>query len=108
MKTYPRLDDQLGTLLPNVEAKLANKPLKDHQRGRSFQGQMQGPVMVAFGHGVADGYGVGPDLPGCAGLCCWMCCCCGPPCSTPAGPGVEKAKNDFNYTITPKPGKGIA
>lgn len=80
-----------------------------HVKGKSMPGSFPGPVMVAFGHGgVKDAYGVGPDLgPGCCSAFCWFCCFCGPPCSTPAGAGVAKAKTDFNMTIVPKNGVGI-
>lgn len=107
VKIYPRLDDQLITLAPNIEAKLAGKPLKDHKRGATLYGSAQGPMLVALGHGVEDGYGVGPDLPGCPGFCCWLCCFVGPPCSTPAGREVSKFKTEFNYKVIPQIGKGI-
>jgi hypothetical protein len=108
VKVYPRLDDQLTTLVPNIEAKLAGEAMKDHKRGATLFGSVQGPMLVALGHGLEEGYGLGPDLPGFSGFCCWLCCCCGPPCSTPAGKGVAKAKTDFNYTVVPQIGKGIA
>jgi len=98
----------MSTLLPNIEAKLNNRALKEHKRGASFMGQLQGPALVAMGHGHPEGYGVGPDLPGCAGFCCWLCCFFGMPCSPPAGHAVAQMKNDFNYTIQPRKGKGIS
>jgi hypothetical protein len=61
-------------------------------------------MMVAFGHGLDGGYGLGPDIPGCAWFC-WFCCCC---CSVPGGPGVAKMKSDFNNSIFPKKGEGIS
>lgn len=108
VKTYPRIDDQLPTLYANIEAVLSDNALLHHVRGKSFTGQFKGPLMVALGHDHPEGYGVGPDLPGCLGGCCWFCCCCGPPCSTPAGPGVAKAKSDFNQSVFPHPGKGLS
>jgi hypothetical protein len=110
VKTYPKIEDQLPILSKNVEALLASKPLQHHTKGSSMMGQVHGPMVVALGHDVAGGYGVGPDLPGtCLPFCCWLCCCFGTaPCSTPAGPGVAKMKSDFNSTIVPRPGKGIS
>ena len=67
-------------------------------------GKIEGPMMVAFGHELPEGYGVGPNLPGCMGGCCWICCCC----QTPAGHQTAKAKSDFNNSVIPKKGKGLS
>jgi hypothetical protein len=108
VKTYPRIDDQLPTVFHNIEAHLVKKPLKSHVRGANFMGQINGPMLVAFGHDHPEGYGLGPNLPGCMGTCCWCCCCFGGPCSTPAGPAAAKMKGDFNRDgVKPKPGIGI-
>eukprot|EP01034_Spumella_vulgaris_P031813 gene31813-39298_t len=82
--------------------------LKHHVKGASFMGKLDGPLMVAFGHSHPEGWGVGPDLPGCLGTCCWCCCMFGWPCSPPVGPAGAKGKSDFNASIFPKKGKGIA
>ncbi len=100
----------MGVLNKNIDAITSNKPLQHHKKGVGMMGQMHGPPIVALGHDISDGYGVGPDLPGtCLPFCCWFCCCLGTaPCSTPAGHGVSKMKSDFNGTIIPRPGKGIS
>jgi hypothetical protein len=98
-----KINDQLPDILTNIDAVVNKKPLVAHQRGKSFFGQADGPMMVAFGHGLDEGYGVGPALPGCMGCCCWVCCCC----QTPAGHQTNKMKSDFNASVTPKKGKGI-
>ncbi len=50
VKTVPRIDDFLPTLLTNVARTLSTKPspLKAHVKG--FRGQWEGPALVAFGH----------------------------------------------------------
>lgn len=104
MKTSPHVEDQLPTVLYNVQAVVGMRPLKDHKIG--FMGKTIGPMMVAFGHELPDGRGIGPDIPACNGLC-WVCCCFGMPCSIPAGKGVAKTKSNFNNTVYPKKGKGM-
>lgn len=105
VKTFVKVGDQMPTLVANVVNFLANKPLTHHVKGKSFEGKFNGPGMVALGHGLPDGYGVGPELPGCClGWCCWFCCCC----QTPQGPRVAKMKSDFNLTVIPRPGKGLS
>lgn len=107
IKTYPKIDDQMPVLVKNVAAALNKTPLTHHVKGASYFGRLDGPLLVALGHGHADGYGLGPDLPGCLGWLCWGCCCFGWPCSAPAGRQSAKAKSDFNNTIKPKPGVGL-
>ena len=71
-------------------------------------GVVTGPLLVALGHDVEGGYGVGPNLPGC--FCSWFCfccCCAGGPCQAPAGAGVAKMKNDWNNTVFPSVGFGM-
>lgn len=103
IKAATKIVDQLPILQFNLDAFLAGaaysfvcaslrdahwaaahtgRPLKHHVLGASFMGKTTGPVMVAFGHGMPDGLGVGPELPGCMGGCCWFCCCVGGPCAT--------------------------
>lgn len=53
------------------------------------------------------GTGVGVSLPGCMGLCCFVCCCFGGPCQTPGGPSTVKMKSDLNDSVFSKPGKGM-
>ena len=106
MKAYPNLNDKVPTLVNNVLAAIENKPLKTYSPG--FMGKLTGPMLVAFGHDHPEGYGVGPDLPGCGGVCCFLCCCFGLPCSPPAGHGAAKQKSEFNNGFGPKPGKGMS
>lgn len=76
---------------------------------KGFAGSFSGPAAVALGHHVDGAYGLGPDMPNCCCTTfCWCCCFCGPPCSTPAGPGVAKQKADFNKTVMPTKGKGMS
>jgi hypothetical protein len=103
IKTYIKIDDQMPVLMHNIQAVLNNKALKQHVKGQSWEGKIKGPVMVAMGHGLSEGYGLGPELPGCMGCCCWFICCC----SAPRGHFVNKMKSDFNYTVKPQLGKGI-
>jgi hypothetical protein len=108
VKTYPKIEDALPTLLANVYATLDGNgaSLKHHTKG--FKGKIDGPLLVALGHNHPDGYGVGPDLgTGCLGWTCFMCCCLGMPCSLPAGKGASKMKTDFNASVTPKKGMGM-
>jgi hypothetical protein len=108
LKTVPPLEDQLPAVLHNLCEALAvpPKPLADYQPG--FGGTMTGPLIVVLGHGIEDGFGVGPDLPGSfLPFCLWLCCCFGPPCSTPAGKFSTKFKSDFNLSITVKKGEGM-
>lgn len=93
----------MPVLVHNVNAFLTGKPLKNHVKGVSFMGKVEGPIMVALGHGAPKGYGIGPNIPGCYSFC-WFCCCC---CSTPGGSCVAKMKNEFNNSIVPKKGVGI-
>ena len=119
-KSIIRVKDQLPTVVMNIAAFLEKRPLFDHKKGASMNAQIVGAPLVALGHGLpgklecphtrqprysvgADGYGLGPNLPGCPGLCCWLCCCC----STPAGSLSKKMKTDFNKSVKPQPGKGI-
>ena len=102
-KTYVKINDVLPTLLANIDAYFNKQALKQHQKGAGFMGQVEGPMMIAFGHGLPDGYGIGPNLPGCMGGCCWFCCCC----QTPAGHQTAKIKSDFNKSIFPQKGKGL-
>lgn len=109
VKTYPKIDDQIAVVKQNIVAFLAGKPLVHHTKNSSFMGKMHGPIVVALGHDIEEGYGLGPDLPGtCLPFCCWLCCCFGSPCSTPAGKGVAKMKSDLNSSIIPRPGKGLS
>ena len=93
----------MATLLININNKINSKSLIPHVRGVSFESQISGPAMVALGHGVDGGKGLGPDLPGCMGNCCWCVCCCQPPHGTMVG----KIKTDFNTTVKPIVGKGL-
>ena len=96
--------------MKNIGLRFQNKDLQHHVKGASFFGKVNGPLLVALGHGAGpESYGLGPDLPGCClPFCCWFCCCVGPPCSTPAGSGAGKMKSDFNDSVVPKKGKGIS
>eukprot|EP01040_Poterioochromonas_malhamensis_P016314 gene16314-18490_t len=104
VKGFPRIGDHLPVALFNLEAVLKKQALKHHVKGVSFMGKIEGPMMVAFGHELPEGYGVGPALPGCMGGCCWVCCCC----QTPAGHCTANMKSDFNKSVVPKKGKGIS
>jgi len=96
----------MQTVIKNVVATLEGHALSVHKP--TFYGGLKGPLAVAFGHGHPDGYGVGPDLPGCCGCLCWTCCIFGLPCSPPAGKGVMKMKSDFNLSVKPTKGKGYS
>lgn len=104
VKIAPKIKDQLPVLLENIDASLHSRPLKHHVKGQSFEGRFGGPGMVALGHGLDEGYGVGPELPGCLGCFCWFLCGC----QTPAGPRSAKLKTDFNASVMPRLGKGIS
>lgn len=103
VKTVVRIDDQMPTLIANAWALLDGQPLKVHIRGASFEGKINGPMMVALGHGVPGAIGLGPDCPGCCGSCCWFCCCCSPP----SGSIIAGVKADFNYSVKPNK-KGLS
>ncbi len=64
VKTFPKIDDQLPVLKFNLDAVLNGTPLKHHIKGASMMGKLDGPALVALGHSHAEGWGVGPDLPG--------------------------------------------
>ena len=106
-KTLPKIDEEHVTAVNNICAALDGKAkdtFKKHSRG--FMGNLTGPLMVAFGHGHPDGYGVGPDVgTGCMGYCIFVCCCC---CQPPGGKRLAKMKSDFNYSVKPIKGQGIA
>jgi len=109
VKTVPKIYDQQPTVVFNVKATLNKTQLKHHVKGASFVGKFSGPGFVAFGHNLDEGWGIGPDLPGCCGIFCWACCFCGTwPCSPMTGHGVNKFKSDFNAGMAPKPGQGMA
>jgi len=105
-KSFPGFKDQVATLVDNVYATLFHTPFKKYTKG--FMGSLQGPAFVTLGHNHPKGFGIGPDLPGFAGLLCWTCCLFGYPCSPPAGHGTAKFKSNFNKGIKPAVGKGIA
>lgn len=107
VKTFIRVEGQLPYIHKNILAKVRNLNLQKHVHGKSFREQIKGPLLVAFGHDLPNGYAIGPDFPGMLGFCNWLCCFCGPPCSTPAGKISLKMKNDFNKSVTPKKGRGI-
>jgi NADH dehydrogenase FAD-containing subunit len=107
VKTYTKIADQLPTIVKNVDALLLKKQLTAHKRNASFYGQLKGPLLVAFGHDLPNGVGVGPDLPGFLGICCFACCCFGYPCQHPQGHNSNAMKSNFNTTIKPQAGKGI-
>ncbi len=107
-KTYPKIYDQMATVRHNVLAALENKPLRHHVRHASFMGRLEGPLMVALGHDLDDGYGVGPDCPGLLGSLCWLGCFLSWPCTYPAGRLVNTAKSEFNASIRPRKGKGFS
>ena len=53
MKTLPIIEDQLPTLLKNLEAALDGRTaFKTYVPG--FFGKLEGPMLVAFGHGHPD------------------------------------------------------
>lgn len=106
VKIYPKIDDQMPTIIKNVVATLEGHALTPHKK--TFYSSIKGPMAVSLGHGHPDGYGVGPDLPGCLGCVCWTCCCFGMPCSPPAGKGVMKMKTDLNLSIKAIKGKGYS
>lgn len=100
-KAYIKIDDQAPTIVHNINAKATNTALKAHVPG--FMGNIRGPLLVAFGHGLKEGYGFGPDFGNaCPSYCCWFCCC-GPP----AGKTSAWMKSDFNHKISPKKGLGM-
>ena len=102
----PHLEDQRPTVVKNLLASIQGKPLSKY--AKSFpMGTVQGPMLVAFGHGLKDGLGLGPNLPGCCTFCCWFCPCFGGPCALPAGPGSAKAKTDFNMGNFPSASHGL-
>jgi NADH dehydrogenase FAD-containing subunit len=103
IKTYIRIKDQTPTMVSNLLKHLEDKPMVGHKRAESMEGRIAGPAMVALGHGVPGAVGIGPDLPGCLGSCCWFCCCCQPP----HGSITAKIKHDFNQTVKPWPGLGL-
>jgi len=105
VKIGPKIKDQVPTLVSNVIAKVEGRSLANYKKG--FFGSLPGPLLVALGHGHAQGYGLGPNLTGCPGCCIWICCCCGPPCAPPAGAGPAKIKSDFNKSVKPQVGKGM-
>lgn len=107
VKTIPHIDDAMPVFLNNVTAALDSQSPTYKSYTPGFMGKTTGPLMVALGHGVKDGYGVGPSLPAPCDSCCWFCCCIGGPCATPAGEGVAKMKDDFNNSIKPVKGLGI-
>ena len=73
-------EDQFPILVENVVALTQDKPLRPHVLGKTFiYGKVNGPMMVAIGHGHPEAYGVGPDLPQPLRCCCWCCCCFGAP-----------------------------
>lgn len=51
-KSVIRVKDQLPTVVSNIGAFLGNRPLVDHKRGASMNGQIQGSPLVALGHGL--------------------------------------------------------
>ena len=98
-----KVGNQLPTLVHNVTAFVHDRPLKNHVRDA-----VRGPLLVALGHDMPNGVGLGPDFPGVGGWFVWCCCFCGFPCSPPVGHLGNKLKSDFNKTIGPKKGKGIS
>mmetsp|Transcript_20996 Transcript_20996/g.19133 ORF Transcript_20996/g.19133 Transcript_20996/m.19133 type:complete len:384 (+) Transcript_20996:51-1202(+) len=107
IKTATKTPDQVDVIVYNINALITDKPLKKHVFNSSILSSGRGPLLVALGHDISKGYGLGPDLPGCPGNCIWFCCICGPPCSPPAGYNISKSKSDFNNSVRPKKGKGI-
>jgi hypothetical protein len=105
-KSFMKIYDIMPSFVRNIELFFQGKVLKEHLRNRSFWAQIDGPMFVAFGHGLWwEGYGVGPNLPNCWGQLVWFFGCC---CSTPAGRLAGIIKSIFNDSIVPKKGKGIS
>lgn len=104
-KIGAKIGEQADALVLNILASLEGRPLKSYKKG--MMGNLTGPMLVALGHGHPQGYGLGPNCPGCVGFMCWFCCCIGGPCSPPAGSGAAKAKSDFNKSVKPQIGKGL-
>ena len=102
-KTYIGIEDTLPTVIANISAAASKQPLRDHKKGG--MGGITGPMMIALGHDVPTGIGIGPDCGSgsCCNCCCWVLCCCQPP----SGSRIGKAKSDFNLSITPKLGMGM-
>jgi hypothetical protein len=94
--------DQLPTMTANVDRFFASKPLISHIKGKSFFGQIDGPLMIAFGHDLSNGYGIGPNLPQPFACCCWFVCCC----QAPSGHLTNVIKSCFNNSIHPVKGSG--
>jgi hypothetical protein len=94
--------DQLPTMVTNVDHFFSSKPLIIHAKGKSFFGKADGPGMIALGHDLPDGYGIGPSLPQPCTCCCWFLCCC----QTPAGHLTNVVKSNFNNSLHPVKGSG--
>ena len=71
VKSYIRVEDQLPTVFMNAIGLLEGTTMIEHVRGGSFQGRIKGPAMVALGHGLDEGIGIGPDFPGIFGMLNW-------------------------------------
>lgn len=102
-KTFIKVNDQMPTLVRNVVSFLASKPLVQHGRGSLLYGGINGPVIVALGHGVSGSYGIGPEVPGLLGTLLWLVFC-----GTPRGRLIAWIKTWFNMTFKPRPGKGLS
>lgn len=106
-KAISPIDDQIVTVIANVQAALDGAALKDYTPG--MKGKFVSPLLVSvghLGHGVTESFGVGPDVAACS-LCCFVCPCVGGCCAHPAGPAAAKIKSDFNETYGPVKGQGM-
>ena len=104
VKSFVRVNDQMPILVANINLFAENKPLQVHVKGKSFMGQINGPMLVALGHDLPNGYGLGPNVPGYWLSSCLYLCWCG----TPAGRMSNNIKSDFNKNVIPRKGVGIS
>jgi len=100
--------DTVGIVAKNVALAAAGKPLAKHVP--SFpRGQTTGPMLVALGHSVKGGLGLGPYIPGCfCAHVCFICPCFGGCCALPAGPASANAKSSWQKGVGMTTDKGLS
>lgn len=100
--------DTVGTVAKNVVQALAGKPLVEYVP--SFpRGQTVGPMLVALGHSVKGGLGLGPYIPGCfCSHLCFICPCIGGCCALQAGPASASAKSSWQRGVGMTTDKGLS
>eukprot|EP01034_Spumella_vulgaris_P031146 gene31146-38489_t len=64
LKIYSKIADTIPVVVFNINAVLSNTPLKHHVKGATIKGSIDGPGLVTIGHGLPEGWGVGPNFPG--------------------------------------------